>query len=326
MIDKSTKQLHGAYRKLFLLDGEIYIKHPEREVENFEKDKYNEIFLITVNVGEQFEEYEVADKFPEKQEVIIFNKETFRNALVELDTIADLVHYFKARSELLSSFDKVNIIGKESDMLALYMLNVRSFPIELDSDHTEINLHIRGEWDAYDNSNRHIRDRREADKISYFVDELCEKYALKLPWGEELARILLSSTRLERRSLSENLHQMMHQNKGAKQFVRRRHFVIDGILYVLVFYSSDLPEEQRDFLMGIVGPIYMYKSNHEFEKVVVIGGSEPGKQYKFGLVVRDGTINQEGIDYYENLIRQLGWFTDMKFIVHEIKEFPNEED
>ena len=52
----------------------------------------------------------------------------------------------------------------------------------------------------------------------------------------------------------------------------------------------------------------MYKSDYKFEKVVVIGGSEPGKQYKFGLVIRDGEPNQEGIDYYEQLIHQLGWF------------------
>ena len=43
VIDKSSKQLHGAYRKLFVQDTAIYIKHPERDIELFDKDKYSEV-------------------------------------------------------------------------------------------------------------------------------------------------------------------------------------------------------------------------------------------------------------------------------------------
>ena len=55
VVEKSTKQLYGAERKLFHFNRKIKIKHPDREIEEFQSDNYDEIFRITINAGEQFE-------------------------------------------------------------------------------------------------------------------------------------------------------------------------------------------------------------------------------------------------------------------------------
>ena len=51
VIEKSSKQLYGAERKLFNSTREIKIKHPKRGDQIFDKTSINNIFRITINVG-----------------------------------------------------------------------------------------------------------------------------------------------------------------------------------------------------------------------------------------------------------------------------------
>ena len=77
VVEKSTNQLYGAERKLFGLNRIIKIKHPEKEIEGFNPEDYDEIFRITINAGEQFEYYSLADQKEGKGFINIFNKKTF---------------------------------------------------------------------------------------------------------------------------------------------------------------------------------------------------------------------------------------------------------
>ena len=182
VVEKSTKQLYGAERKLFKLNRTIKIKHPKREIEEFDSTKYEKIFRITVNMGEQFEYYSLADQKGEKGFINIFNRETFENIIQELDTIPDLVKYLESREQLLTSNHAIYLEGKESDMLAVFMLNKRGFPSEYYTNGEILELNLINAWKDYDENNSHVKDRREADEESYLIDNLVERDILKEDW------------------------------------------------------------------------------------------------------------------------------------------------
>ena len=79
VIQKSTKQLYGAERKLFNPNRPITIKHPDRNKEIFNKINYHKIYRLTINLGDQFEYYELIDYNIGKATINIFNKETIEN-------------------------------------------------------------------------------------------------------------------------------------------------------------------------------------------------------------------------------------------------------
>jgi hypothetical protein len=83
VIEKSTKQLNGAYRKLFENGKDVYIRHPDRDPEKFEPQRYQNIFRITINVGEQFEQYNLSDQVEGKGFINILDKDTFEAIIVE---------------------------------------------------------------------------------------------------------------------------------------------------------------------------------------------------------------------------------------------------
>src|SRR5690606_755282 len=121
-------QLYGAERKLFHMGRTIKIKHPDREIEEFNPNNYNEIFRITINAGEQFEYYSLADQKEGKGFINILNKQTFEHIIQELDTIPDLIEFLREREKLLTGNKEVYLKRQESDLLAIFMLNKRSFP------------------------------------------------------------------------------------------------------------------------------------------------------------------------------------------------------
>lgn len=187
VIGKSSKQLNGAYRKLFKSQREILLKHPDRDPEKFEPKKYNQVYRLTINVGEQFEHYELGEQIDKKGLNNIFNKETFEAIICELDTIKDFVEYLEEREKLLLSGKIIKFNCKEIDLLAEFLVNARKFPFEYNSTViTKINLELKGAWQNYIISET-VKHKKDADTTSYFIDHLVKTDILKSPNGEIIA-------------------------------------------------------------------------------------------------------------------------------------------
>ncbi len=328
VVEKSTKQLYGAERKLFKLERKIEIKHPEREKEEFNPENYDEIFRITINAGEQFEYYSLADQIKGKGFINIFNKKTFEHIINELDTIPDLIKFLRARERLLTENKEVYLEGQESDLLAVFMLNKRSFPDKYIGDHEILKLDLKGAWESYDKKNIHVKDRREADKQSYLIDHLVKHDILKLEWGEKLAEELMHLGRTERRIIAQNLNELVEKYKNTPGALARRYMPDDenDILFLFIYYPPEAKQELVDKIIHDAGLIYMYKTDFKYEKLIALCSTKDYREYKFGLLYQEEEMSQEDKDYLDDLCMELGWFQNMKKREIEYKEFPNEKD
>jgi hypothetical protein len=324
VIQKSTNQLYGAERKLFKVSRQIKIKHPDRDIEEFDSDQFENIFRITVNMGEQFEYYSLADQKENKGFISILNKQTFEHLLQELDTIPDLVKYLNAREHLLTTHYEIHLNGSESDMLAVFMLNNRSFPKECFGQHDVLELNLENAWYEYNHKNLHVKDRRDADQVSYLIDRLVERDVLNEEWGEELAKELMSFNRMNRRVIAQNFYDLIEKYGDNPEILARRHILIDDTMFLLIKYSNGLDPDFKDRIIRDAGNIYFYKLDIQ-NKLIVLGAPPDLSESKYAILTRNGDTSQEAKDILEDLCQQYGWFQNMNRTEVEYKEFPNEE-
>lgn len=325
VIEKSSSQLNGAYRKLFTSNREIYLKHPDREPELFDPKNYNKIFRLTINVGEQFEHYELGDQNVNKGFINILNKDTFEAIIQELDTIMDLVEYLDEREKLLLSGKITNFNCQEKDLLAEFLVNARKFPFNYQEEEIfGINLLLDGAWDNYSKSAA-LKAKRLADKASYFIDELVQTDILKLPNGEMLARELMNLGRTERRLLAKSLFSLVAKYSNEKDFFARRYSAYNGIGQLLIYYSPDQDEELIDWVIQEAMKIYAYKTNYQEKEIIVLAATKGLQQWKFGMYKAELPISIKFKKYLDNLIEKFGWFKDMQVYYHEEKEYPTEK-
>jgi hypothetical protein len=168
VIQKSTKKLNGAFRKLFNNTKDIFINHADRNQEKFVPANYQNVFRITINIGEQFEHYNLSDQVEGKGFINILNKETFEAIIMELDTINDLTDYLVKREQLLISGVHSKPDCREKDLLALFVTNAREFPVNVSEVGQNTITDCAGVWERYIESEayqyKHYHDAR-----SYFI-------------------------------------------------------------------------------------------------------------------------------------------------------------
>jgi len=315
VIEKSTNQLNGAYRKLFKSVNDISIKHPDRDVEKFEPHRFKHVFRITINVGEQFEQYNLSDHVEGKGFINIFDKDTFEAIIDELDTINDLTDYLIKREKLLSLGFKLNEACREKDLLALFVTNAREFP-----EMGDFSL-CQSAWEKYLLSAAYNFKRRK-DGPSYFIDQMVAREVLKLNDGESLARELMNTTRFERRQLANNIFSLLekHQFTFGDLLVRRYH-VHNEIGHLVIYYSPDIVEKNVDEIVKLAAEIYAFKYGEK--DVVVIAVTDKLKQYKFGLFKKlEGPVAPQAIERLNTLIENFGWFKNEQRIEQRDSEFP----
>ncbi len=323
VIEKSTKQLYGAERKLFH-SSEVYIKHPEKGIEKFEPEKYKNIIRITINMGELYEFYTLGDIKEGKSFINIIHRDSFSQIIRELDTIPDLINYLNERENLLMTQYPIIIEGSELDLLATFMLNKRSFPTDFYKNEDGLKLNLRGTWINYDNQNKHVKDRREADKQSYIIDQLVGRDILRQKWGSELASELMNFNRIDRRFIAQSLYDLVEKYKHNNESFARRSFELNGILILLISYPIGTLKKDIDRFIDDAGGIYMYKHNYQYEKIIILGTTYDLSESKYGLVVRTNDQNENGEKYLEELCKEYGWFQNITTTKVEFKEFPNE--
>ncbi|RDI14425.1 hypothetical protein [Flavobacterium sp. AG291] len=326
VIEKSSNQLNGAERKLFNSSRDIFIKHPEREQELFNPKTYTKIFKITINVGEQFEFYDLGDKKEYKGIINILNKESFERIIQELNTIHDFTDYLEEREKLLQAYKHIALNCSESDLLAIYLRNVRKFPTEFYNASTEkISLNLKGEWQKY-NSDERVKLKRDEDKYSYFIDNLVQTDVLPLPNGEMLAKELMALRRTERRFISKALLTLIAKyQKDLETEFARRYLEYNGFGYLMIYYSKTVTNQKDlDLLIFEIAPaLYAYMRNCQEKQIIVLAGNDYLKQWKFGFFVApELPYPPEAIRHLENLKASLGWFTNMKGFIYKENEYP----
>jgi hypothetical protein len=320
VIEKSSKQLFGAERKLFQSKRPIKISHSEKGEEIFNPDNYKNVFRITVSAGEDFDDYEFIDNQEGKGSVTIFNKETFEIIVQELDTIKDLIEYLKSREGLFLK----NIGSKcncfEKDLLAHFLMNKREFSNELISDFEKETESLKNKWDSY-LQNRSVFIKKLEDEKSYFIDELIKNDVLKLPNGELLAKELMTLSRFERRIISQNLFELVEKNQNRDDFLARRFTKYNGIGFLFIYYPIEKPQEEIDFILKKAQELYAYY--HNSSKIVLLAASKGLEQWKFSLF-QASVLNDEIENYLQELAKNFGWFQNEKRTARIIKEFPDE--
>ena len=326
VIEKSTKQLYGAERKLFDSKSEVYIKHPRKPKELFNPSVFDKTYRITVNVGEQFEYYALGDQKEKKGFINILNKNTFQIITQELDTISDLVEYLDEREKLLTQSAELKINCSEIDLLAVFLKNRRKFPEEYHSmEYVEKSFDLKGSWENYDKS-KSVSLKRKEDKASYFIDDLIKTDVLKLPNGEVLAKEIMSLNRTERRMMSKSLFGLINKYQNTKIEIARRYTVYNGIGFLLIYYAKEIDENLVDWTIKQAMPIYCYKRDLAERKIIVLAATDKLEQWKFGMFQQiSNLMTQKEIDHYDSLVETFGWFKDMEVIVYKEKEYPDEQ-
>jgi len=322
VIDKSTSQLNGAYRKLFENQKDVYIKHPDRDEELFVPANYKHIFRITINVGEQFENYALSDQVAGKGFINILNKDTFEAIIDELDTINDLTDYLIKREALLLQKVEISHDCREKDLLALFVTNARAFPVSTDTDGKLSMSGCTGAWDKYKASEAY-HYRQAHDSSSYFIDDMVAKEVLSLPNGEALARELMNTTRFERRLLAKDLFSLVEKYQYTEpDILARRYHVHNGIGYLIMYYGNGVPQNQIDEIVKLAAEVYAFQ--YEQKDVVAIAATDELKQYKFGLFKSfDAPPTPEATEYLNNFIKHFGWFQNEQKIEIRETEFPD---
>lgn len=150
--------------------------------------------------------------------VHVFNEATIELVLKEFDTIKDFISYLHQREQLLQH-PKPVVVASESDIIQLYYENLddnlkRSILSAKELRLSPININKGGISKLY--LNVQYRAKKEADRVSYFWDELIESFAFHILNGTSEAgnyetpnqiepglRVAAATGRFERRTLSQ---------------------------------------------------------------------------------------------------------------------------
>ena len=354
-IDKDIRQIYGAEKKLTNKQRTIFIKHPERDIEEIPIERIQNVYRVVIHLGDDVHFYPIADNRESSKFISVFDKESFEKTILELDTLPDFIKYLEAREKLfidknvvclpkdesipeehLKQFyeyitqlrgNKVIISGSELDLLALYKRNESQFSLELEANADGMFIDINGEWRKYTSHNTYFK-KREEDKVNYFIDKLVANELLKN--GSvllEIAKVLLSFNRFERRFISISFLEFYHKHKMEESFFFAKRFVeLNEFGFIFLFYPSTLINNEEELNTFLVSTMDGHKIHNQYEKesYLVIAVTNSFKQFRFvyePICVHLEVSEEEKIMM---LCGELGWFTNEKKFDHGIiKEFPD---
>ncbi|MFD2937812.1 hypothetical protein [Spirosoma flavum] len=326
-VEKAVKQIFGAERKLFNHYKNICLKHPDREIEIFDKNKYNSIFRIVVNLGECVEKYNPAIISENDKFVTIFNKDTFELLLDELDTISDFTKYLIQREIFVRTYDEMHWLNNEKDIFALYLKNGKT----LISENPDISksgmiiVDIDGEWDRFcEEYKTHIIKRKTANRGSYLFDKVLEKQLTKVTNGNLLAQEFLSLDRFERRMFSDQFSKFLSlYDKEKIDTEAFRYFEFDDYGVVFFYYSPDYVNSYfpgHGLQTAMIG--HALNTNYSRRRMLGVGVTSEMEQIIFKFIDFTTPIENAVLEQAQQTMKELGWFTNLQFRHHSESEFP----
>ena len=185
--------------------------------------------------------------------------------LSELDTVADFSRYLKEKVRAISRYDLLSYCGEE-DLLAHYLWNFDSKAnayIIGTNDDTINSVHIgEGEWSTFITTDTY-RDTKNADKISYFWDDLIQRTCQNsldgtlggnsnISQGQSAIFEMVKEPRFVRRALSERMLKTVerfpdHKGKLTRQVTFLPSFYDQTGYVLLQLRVSDELRNEPDF-------------------------------------------------------------------------------
>ena len=362
-IEKASKQIYGAERKLLKNEKDIFIKHPKIGFQRFPKEKIKNIYRVIINLGGGVRFYPFNQETIDNKFITILDKEAFQTIAKELDTIPDFLEYLTKResfftnkivtilpgdeedfpTETVQQFleysekqfkqdgkQNVEILGTEHDLLASFLLNGRTFPEYIESKECDaITVNLDGSWDSF-NQRAEVKAKKNSDKNSYFLDELVKREILK-NYNEntlELASAIMSFNRFYRRRISDNFIQFFNKYKNNSDKFFSRNFTatdFNNIEILFAFYTQDMPKEIIKTLLKLAIDSFCVYSNYKSKSIILIATTNMLNQFYFSLEKDISPFTKEREKQIKKDVELLGWFKNQRVYNTSDKEYPDVE-
>jgi hypothetical protein len=358
-LEKAVSQVYGAERKLLESKHEVFIKHPDREIEQFLPASYDVVHRIIVNLGDSVQFYPSSSLTKAGKFVHILDKEAFRVIIEELDTIPDLVKYLQDRERIFAGKDvlmlpgeedafdsetakqffeytadnlfptektSILISGTEYDLLATYLENDKKFPDYFSS--SEYNggwFQLDGGWEHYQKREEVILKKKH-DRYSYFVDEFVRNEILidVNDFRLDIAKELLSLTRFERRIIGQGFFGLFEENKNKGDwYMARRHGKVADLLVSFIIYGKGMTHEVVDTCLELALEGYSLFEGYKTSKSLLIAANNQLTQFKFGYMRDIEAFSKEDEERIRHDLDKLKWFQKPQLVNYSIKEYPD---
>lgn len=196
--EKNIRQLSGARRQLFDLKIPVTLQNSRRVSERFEPGQINEVFLISVLLGDRPDHQDLITSIKDYQ-CHVFTREFVEIVLNELDTVSDFCGYLREIERVRGHVGSLILEGGQEELLGYYLLNERSLA-DLEG-HDAVFLQ-GGSWEEIQRRPEY-QAKRSADEISYLWDEFIDRaHTGDSVEYERIARELARPSRFERRCLA----------------------------------------------------------------------------------------------------------------------------
>ena len=341
-IEKALKQIQGAEKKLFG-NKNIYIKHPKKDIELFEKNRYSKVFRIIVNLGKGLKFYHPSSYTKSGNHVTIMDGTAWFAITNEMNTITDLTKYLSAREKLLrdksvimlfcsdEEYDKethqkfterlsktqlkdrktIYISGSELDLLASYVKNSNSYPENLtNGSYDGLFFDIDKTWKNFV-SDPIFLEKKKKDEESFFIDkfiinEIGYRKELKV-----LAEKLMSLNRFERRIVSKHFFAFYEKYKTGfdNQFARAFTDVSD---YGFVFakYPKELQGETLDNVLILAIESFAVHTKYLRKDFIIIAYHDDFKGLRYNNLELLKEFSEKGENEIMKDAKSLGWFSE----------------
>ncbi|WJS93486.1 hypothetical protein NYQ10_15450 [Flavobacterium johnsoniae] len=355
-IEKAVKQIHGACRTLFGA-AEVQIKHPDREMEIFPREQITKVFRIVINLGEGVKFYPFNHSTKNDDYVTLFDKDSFETIISQLDTIPDFIDYlekreklFKGRITIIMPGDEYDfpletqkeffalqkqltqnyilISGTEKDLLSHFFKNARNFPPFLNDDSNGIFLQIDGDWDSFSDIQQ-VKNKAEADKASYFIDDFVQNEILKneylqnlTPMRLNLAKAMLSFDRLTRRSIAKSYFEFHNRYKDVSGLNFGRRFGdYDGVGVLFTFYTDQMDMEMINTLNTLAIESVNLFTGYKSKSLILIS-SNRSHRFFFAHIDKIEKYEPDHEEMIRQDVKRMGWFTKHTLFQGSENEFP----
>ena len=357
-LEKATKQIYGAERKLFYSEQDVFIKHPQRKLEKFEPNNFTQIHRIVVNLGDDVQFYSPSSTTQKEKYIHVFDKKAFKQIVNELDTIPDLISYLRNREDLLCNKNviilpdkeedykveiekqllnhiqpfnleekkQIIISGTEFDLLATYLENNRQFISELNTNEFEgINFLIDNAWNKY-LEKKQVQAKKREDRYAYFIDDfvLTEVLRVQNEYTVDAAKEFMSFNRFERRFIAKLFFDFITvYNNSPNDCIAKRYVKVRDTTICFLFHSTNFNSQQVGFFMKLAMESYCIFDKYQTKKLLQIVSSTNGSGLRLGYMPDIQPFDKE---YEENTIslqKECNWFEDIKIGNHREKEYPD---
>ncbi len=338
-VAKAMRQIDGAERKLFR-DRPVLLKHPDRDEEVFDKNHFDAIYRIIINLNEDVKYYQTSC-FKDRKHYTIMDASAWYTSMEELNTIPDFTTYLTARCALfsehpafmfprseydISTNDKISarnemeevakngqkmsiISGSELDIIAEYIRHGFRFPKSL--NHREVDnmlLKLDGAWDKFINSKASSK-KDHYEKESYFIDRLVKQFLINTENGNHLAAMFFRLNRLQRAEFARAFLEY-HEGYAMGDInvrLNRSHIVLPFINMVFVCYDDDYPKEKIIQLVELSLLHHHYLHKFKCKEVGALGMSKTTGDFIFGYSKLTEAYAENEIEDMKTSFAKMGW-------------------